>query len=180
VSALPVPPPAPRSRGFTLIEILVVVVIIGVMVMAVTVAVGALGGDREIEDEAQRIADVVAVTLDQAELEGRDYGLRIEPARYEVMVFDGRQQRWRSVGDDRWFEAHDLPPGLAVVLEVEGRRVLLKPAETLEEPQPQIFVAASGEVVPYRLSLERSATGARLTLLGSADGAIELVRDDAR
>lgn len=172
-------PPALRSRGMTLIEILVVVVIIGILVMAVTVAVGALGGDREIEDEAQRIADVVAVTLDQAELEGRDYGLRIEPARYEVMVYDGRRQGWRSVEDDRWFAGHELPPGLALELEVEGRRALLKPVEMTEEPLPQLLVAASGEVVPYRLSLVRSASRIRLTLVGAADGKIELIRDEA-
>ena len=162
----------------TLIEILVVVVIIGILVMAVTVAVGALGGDREIEDEARRIADVVSVTLEQAELEGRDYGLRIEPSRYEVMVFDGRRQGWTAAGSDRWFAAHDLPPGLALELEIEGRRVLLKPAETTEQPLPQVLVAASGEVVPYRLSLLRSASGARVTLAGRPDGSIELSRNE--
>jgi general secretion pathway protein H len=164
----------------TLIEILVVVVIIGIIVAAVTVAVGALGSDREIEEEAQRIADVVAVTLEQAELEGRDYGLRIEPARYEVMLFDGRRQGWRGVEDDRWLAGHDLPPGLSMELEIEGRRALLKPVEMAEEPVPQVLVGASGDVVPYRLSLLRSASGARITLVGGPDGAIELLRDEAR
>jgi general secretion pathway protein H len=163
----------------TLIEILVVIVIIGILVAAVTVAIGALGGDREIEDEAQRIADVVAVTLDQAELEGRDYGLRLEPSRYEVRVFDGLRQGWRAIGDDRWFEPHELPPGLRLELEVEGRRVLLKPVETTEEPLPQVLIGASGDVSPYRLTLTRGATGARVTLAGSADGSIEISRDEA-
>jgi general secretion pathway protein H len=162
----------------TLIEILVVVVIIGILVMAVTVAVGALGGDREIEDEARRIADVVAVTLEQAELEGRDYGLRIEPTGYEVMVFDGRRQGWFAAGDDRWFSYRRLPPGLALELTIDGRRILLKPLETTERPQPQVLVAASGEVVPYRLSLLRSASGSRVTLTGAADGGIEMTRDE--
>lgn len=163
----------------TLVEILVVMVIIGLLVMTVTVAVGALGGDREIEDEARRVADVMAVVLDQAELEGRDYGLRVEPAGYEVMVFDGRRQGWTSVDDDRWLRRHDLPPGLTVELEIEGRRVLLRPRETTEQPLPQVLVAASGEVVPYRLALRRAASGARVTLVGGPDGAIEFVRDEA-
>lgn len=163
----------------TLIEILVVMVIIGILVMTVTVAVGALGGDREIEDEAQRVADVVAVVLDQAELEGRDYGLRVEPAGYEVMVFDGLRQGWQSVDEDRWMRHHDLPPGLALELEIEGRRVLLKPAETTEQPLPQVLVAASGEVVPYRLTLRRAASDALVTLVGGPDGRIEFIRDEA-
>ncbi len=161
----------------TLIEILVVMLIIGILVGAVTVAVSALGGDREIEEQAQRVADVVAITLDQAELEGRDYGLRVEPAGYEVMVFDGLRQGWQSIGDDRWFESHDLPAGLAIDLQIDGRRVLLKPLETTEEPLPQILVGASGDVSPYEITLTRSASGARVTLAGGADGRIEITRD---
>lgn len=164
----------------TLIEILVVVVIIGILVLSVTVALGTLGGDRQIEDEARRLADVVAVTLEQAELEGRDYGIRIEPSRYEVMVFDGFRAGWTSVRGDRWFQLHDLPPGLAFELEMEGRRVLLRPAGAVESPLPQLLVTASGEVSPYRLTLARSGSGARLTLQGAPDGSIELLRDDAR
>ena len=75
----------------TLIEILVVMVIIALMAAIMTVAVTALGRDTEVQDEAERLTNVLAVSLEQAELEGRDYGLRIEPGSYQVMVFDGRR-----------------------------------------------------------------------------------------
>lgn len=173
-------PPALRASGMTLIEILVVVVIIGILAFSVTIAIGTLGGDTEVDDEAQRIADVISVALDQAELEGRDYGLRLEPGRYEVMVFDGRRQGWTAAPDDRWFRRHDLPPGLAIDLEIDGRRVLLRPAQMAETLLPQVVTSGSGDVTPYRMTIARSATGARTMLTGAVDGAIEITRDGPR
>ena len=166
-----------RQCGFTLIEVLVVVVIIALMAAVMTVAVGALGGDREIEEETDRIADVVAVTLEQAELEGRDYGLRIEPDGYEVMVFDGRRG-WTPAGGDRWFEWHALPPGLSVSLESEGRRILLRKADTPEYRLPQVVTFSSGDVTPYRITLTRSTSGVSNAVEGAFDGTIEVSRDD--
>ena len=178
---MPVLPSLPgvRQRGFTLIEILVVVVIIALMAAVMTVAVGALGGDRQIEEEADRIADVLSVTLEQAELEGRDYGLRIEPDGYEVMVFDGRRG-WTPAGGDRWFERHVLPPGLSVSLEAEGRLVLLRKAETPESRLPQVITFSSGDVTPYRITLTRSSSGATNTVEGAFDGTIEVTRGEER
>jgi len=169
--------PGVRQRGFTLIEILVVVVIIALMAAVMTVAVGALGGDRQIEEEADRIADVLSVTLEQAELEGRDYGLRVEPDGYEVMVFDGRRG-WTPAGGDRWFEWHGLPPGLSVSLEAEGRLVLLRKAETPESRLPHIVTFSSGDVTPYRITLTRSSSGATNAVEGAFDGTIEVTRGD--
>ena len=168
-----------RSSGFSLIEVLVVVVIIALMAAVMTVAVGALGGDSEIEDEGKRIIDVLAVALDQAQLEGRDYGLRLDPSGYEVMVFDGRRG-WISAGGDKWFERRGFPAGLTIALESEGRRVLLREPGTAETRLPQIVAFGSGEVTPYRITLTRSSSGASLGIEGSFDGTVEISRDETR
>ncbi len=161
----------------TLIEILVVMVIIALMAAVVTVAVTALGGDTQIEDEAKRFTDVVAVAYEQAELEGRDYGLRLEPAAYTVMVFDG-QRGWVDVEGDDYLRARELPPDLSFALQIEGRPVLLRLSDTPEARLPQVVTFASGEVTPYRLTLSRRASGAEITLEGAPDGTIEIQRPE--
>lgn len=179
---MPFPRPsaaAARSNGFSLIEILVVVVIISLMAAVMTVAVGALGGDSEIEDEGARIIDVLAVALDQAQLEGRDYGLRLDPSGYEVMVFDGRRG-WIAAGGDKWFERREFPAGLTIALESEGRRVLLRESGAAETRLPQIVAFGSGEVTPYRITLTRSASGTSLGIEGTFDGTVEISRDETR
>ncbi len=166
------------QRGFTLIEILVVVIIIAILAAVATLSVGVLGSDREMELETERLTDTMALLQEQAQLEGRDYGLRIESASYEFLRFDGFEQRWTEVGDDPWLLPRELPPGLAFELEMEGRLVLLRRAADLNTRIPQLMAYGSGDVTPYRLTLARPDAGRRVTLIGGADGLIEIERHE--
>lgn len=166
------------QRGFTLIEILVVVVIIAILATVATLSIGVLGDDREMELETERLTDTIALLQEQAQLEGRDYGLRIESDGYEFQRFDGFEQRWADVGEDPWLRPRQLPPGLAFELEIEGRLVMLRKPANADSKIPQLMAYGSGDVTPYRLSLARPDSGRRVTLIGGPDGMIEIERHE--
>ena len=67
--------PRSRSRGFTLIEILVVVVIVAITVSIALLSIGLARDDRTLQTEAQRFAALLEVALDDATLQGREYGI---------------------------------------------------------------------------------------------------------
>lgn len=164
------------QRGMTLIEILVVVLIIAIVASLAVLSVGALGGDRELDDEINRLADGIALVQEQAQLEARDYGLRIESSRYEFMRFDGFEQAWRMVDDDPGLQPRELPAGLAFELFLEGRPVLLRQVQRADAKLPQLFAWGSGEMTPYRLAIARK-DASRITLIGAPEGTIEIERD---
>jgi general secretion pathway protein H len=187
--ALPPAPPAlevprghrrarARHAGFTLLEILVVVVIIAVMTTIGVLSMGTLGADREIDGELERYADAVEAAFEQSQLEGRDYGVRFVPGAYEILAYAPDRQRWESVFEDRLYERHDLPDGLQLRLEIEGRLLQLGADPPNAPAVPQVVLFASGDVSPYRLLLQRDGIDRAVTVDGRPDGTIEIRRPE--
>ena len=164
-----------RSRGFTLVEILVVVVIMAVVISLAVLSIGVTGRDSQLDEESRRIEGLVDLLHERAVLEGRDFGLLIEPAAYEFLVYEPTRDRWLTFNDEHEFRHRELPKGVTFQLELDSQVVVLKPIERKSDSDqatitPQVAIAASGEGTPFRLTLEREATRARASVDGNAFG----------
>ena len=171
-----------RSRGFTLVEILVVVVVSAIVVSLAVLSVGVTVRDSQLDEESRRIEGLVGLLHERALLEGRDFGLRIEPSAYEFVVYDGRRDRWLSLDEEHEFRHRELPKGLSFQLELDSQVVVIKPIDREisgdQAPGPQVAIAASGEGTPFRLTLLRSGTAAKASVDGDAQGKISRVNSD--
>jgi general secretion pathway protein H len=173
---------ARRASGFTLLEVLVVVVIIGIITSMAVISVNVLGGDHEMQQEAERLQAILIQSREDAMLQSRDLGLRLDETSFEFLEYDGRTERWRPVLGDPLLRERTLPPGLRMRLRLEDRDVKLKPREPATERDPiypQVILQASGDIVPFDVIFSRDGTDEERRVSGTIEGRIEL-HDDAR
>lgn len=165
-----------RGKGFTLVEILVVMLIIAVIISLAVLSVSSTGRDSQLDAESRRIEGLVDLLHERALLEGRDFGLRIEPAAYEFVAYDARRNRWLMMDQDNEFRHRELPKGISFQLQLDSQTVVIKTIDRNlsngDPPGPQIAIAASGEGTPFRLILLRDATHAKAVVDGDALGKV--------
>ena len=174
-----------KSRGFTLIEIMLVMVIIGCAVGIVVLSMPGVGsqGDGDIKTQSERLQALVSQIAEQAMLEGRTIGLRVDKSGYQFMV---RQQKsadqavttesnqvatawddqvWVNYEKEKLLTKATVPEGTEVELELGGlaldneeNRVGLEKVDWFSQrdetnPEPQILLLPGGEITPFQLTL---------------------------
>jgi general secretion pathway protein H len=163
-----------RSRGFTLVEILVVVVIFAVMAATVALSLAGAGGERQLENDVQRLRALVSYACERAELTGRPVGLSLLATGY--VFSEHLRTEWKPLADGelrprKWVAgviAHLSRDGIAVAID----------SSAPEEPQLACF--SSGELTPFRLDLALVDHPDGWRMDGTPDGALSLERRNAR
>ena len=165
--------------GFTLIEVLVVVFIIGILVSVSLISVHTLGRDSEIHDETRRLAGIIGAVQEQAQMEGRDFGLRLVEQQYEFLTYDPRHDKWETVEGDDLLRPRQLPRGLNFRLRLDGREASLRPPADPKKPwPPQIDILGSGDLTAFELKLQREDSDHEATITGNANGELEVKNVD--
>lgn len=129
------------SRGFTLIELMVVMVIISVLIGLAVLSTGFASTSRELDSEAERLAGLIGVLTDEAVLDNREYGLRLERDAYQVLRYDEAKARWLPVARD----SHRLPEWAELTFELDGQPLVLAGSKGEKEQkkgtdQPQLLI----------------------------------------
>ncbi len=91
---------------------------------------------------------------ERAEIENREYGVRMYRGGYEFLLYDDRTTQWVRVEGERTMRGRRLPPSLEVALAVEGRVVLI-PKQDAKDLAPQILLFSSGDLNDFDLTVKR-------------------------
>lgn len=161
--------------AFTLIEVLVVLVIISVLALVVSISIASAGGERQLTREAERLQALIEHACSQAELSGREIGLRIGAQGYAFSLhgFNG----WVANERKDELRPHSWVAGLRLELLRDGHTVNLSDGGA--EP-PQVVCFSSGELSPFLLRMELGDTGMRYELNGDVQGNVALKRVEIR
>jgi len=180
-----------QSRGFTLIELLVVVLIVGIVMSTAVLSLGLLGDDREVRDEARRLASLVEVALDESMLQGREYGIEFMDGAYRFVEYDALTRQWGEIIGDEVLRLRQLPEGVEFELYVEDQQVELDadPAEIpdpedddragdVQDYTPHLLIYSSGDMTPFELHLYRQFDDRRVVIEGDFIGNIEFLAEE--
>ena len=182
-----------RQSGFTLLEILVVVFIIAVLTGTAMLSLGVLDDDRDVQREADKAAALFAIALDDAMLQGREFGIEFTRAGYRFVEYDILGDRWAEVPLDDLLQTHVLPEDIEFELYVDEQRIELNqtPANFvldddeddgrafgIEQYAPHVYVYSSGDMTPFELHFVRYTDNARVAFRIDILGNTEFIEDD--
>jgi type II secretion system protein H len=135
---------------------MLVVFIIGLIAAAAVITFGGDRRDTELDREAERLDALLDYVREQAELQTRDYGFRVNELGYQFVVFDVLQNQWRTADEDDALREREFPPGIEPEMVVEGRRIVLdQKKQAIDDFKPQVMIFANGDLSSFEVSLRR-------------------------
>lgn len=156
---------------------MIVVFIVGLIAAGAVIAFSGERRDTELEKEAQRLDALLDYVREQAELQTRDYGFRINETTYSFVVFDVLANQWRPPEEDDALRERQLPEGILPVVVVEGRTIVLDVKKrAIEEYVPQVLIFANGDLSSFEVILEREGGGERARIYTDEQTNIRLLQ----
>jgi len=178
--------------GFTLIEILVVLVIVGIIMAVALLSFGILGDDRGLEKDARRLSSLIGILSEDAQIQGREFGLEFMRAGYRFVEYDPLVDQWFEILDDDYMRQREMDPGVELELYIEDRKFLLheessktevdkdKPQRDLTDDYlPHVLIFSSGDITPFELRFLRPADRSEVILERTLEGELEIRKDGA-
>lgn len=155
---------ARNQVGFTLLEILVVLILLGIIL---SVAVLSVGGskEREIEQEVQRMVQLIHLAKEEAILNQQELAVKFSPNAYEFLRLENED--WIPYTDNRLFYQREFGEEYELRLLQDGISVSLQ-----EEDAGRILLLSSGEMTPFELYFGLFNSESRYHLIGNALGEI--------
>jgi len=137
-------------------EIMVVVAIIGLVTAVTLIKMSSSSRDSQLDEEAERMEALFAYVREQAELQTRDYGLRIDDQKYSFVVYDILGDEWREADEDDALREREFPADIEPAVVVEGRKIILDSREKkIQDFTPQVLIFANGDISSFEVMLQR-------------------------
>ena len=183
-------------RGFTLIELLVVIALLGILVSIAVVSFNLIGDDRGVQKEILRISSLIDLASEEAQMQGREYGIEFLQSGYRFVEYDPFLDAWSEVIGDDLLRPRSLQEDMELELRLEDHRVLLQAEakETQQEEEeeqrmndrdltddylPHVLILASGDITPFQLFVVRLTDRRTVGLELKFGGELEVIVDDA-
>jgi general secretion pathway protein H len=137
-------------------EIMVVVAIIGLVTAVTLIRMSGSSRDTQLDEEAERMEALFSYVREQAELQTRDYGLKIDDQKYSFVVYDILGDEWRAADEDDALREREFPADIEPTVVVEGRKIILDSREKkIEDFTPQVLIFANGDISSFEVMLQR-------------------------
>lgn len=166
-------------------------VIIGIIISIGVLSFGIVGNDRELQKHAIRMTTLVEMASDEAQMQGREYGLELLHNGYRFVEYDPILVQWGEVIGDDLLRARQLGEEMEFELYLEDRRVILDetageivPAEDArdrdpdEDYAPHLLIMSSGDITPFDVRILRNIDRESVLITLSPDGEFDIQIND--